>query len=120
MGILDDPTLEKDFLSSLHIDTKPKTPMSLIQEDFPATPSAIYSKLGIVTDEALLDDAPTSPLNSTRSARSILSSASPRATADAVTSANEDDIPTSFSMAQLRMIDVGPLHCILTGVVIFI
>jgi hypothetical protein len=41
LDILDDEHLGS--IKSLVIDTKPKTPMDLIQADFPRTPSAVYS-----------------------------------------------------------------------------
>jgi hypothetical protein len=41
LDILDDAHLGS--IKSLVIDTKPKTPMDLIQADFPRTPSAVYS-----------------------------------------------------------------------------
>ena len=44
LGVLDDShSIHKSTLSSLLIDAKPRTPLDLIQEDFPSTPSAVYA-----------------------------------------------------------------------------
>lgn len=51
LGPLDD--VNNSRLSALIVDTKPKTPMALIQEDFPSTPSSVYSNRGLLSTSKL-------------------------------------------------------------------
>jgi hypothetical protein len=53
LGSLDD--VNNSRLKSLLVEAKSRTPMDLIQEDFPSTPSAVYSNRGLLSAAAQKD-----------------------------------------------------------------
>ena len=55
LGSLDD--VNNSRLKSLLVEAKPRTPMDLIQEDFPSTPSAVYSNRGLLSAAAAKDSS---------------------------------------------------------------